>query len=258
MRATVGTAAAFPPVGLARQPPLPPKHLSLSPRPLVHVSPSWLTRRRTAARRPALGRGKPPSSSPRSPLFPFLGAAPFSPARPWRGPASAAPARRTRLARPWRAARPPCPGTTPSPSALVPARRARLVRPLRGRPWRGYGARARLGGTLPRGGPASTPLGVVRSPAWRGSPTSVPRSARGPGPLPAQPAVARRGMPAPARGAQRACARLGVPCPCPLPGVAAACPPRRGLELGQRAAPRAAPLALPRCAACARLAWCAQ
>jgi hypothetical protein len=37
----------------------------------------------------------------------------------------------------------------------------------------------------------------------------------------------------------------------PLPGAAAACPPRRGLELGQRATPRVAPGAAPLRSVCA-------
>jgi hypothetical protein len=163
MRAAVGTTTAFPPVGLARQPPLPPKSLSLSPRPLAHVSPAWLARRRTVARCPALGRGKPPSSSPRFP--------PFFPSstrvvRPRRGPAMA-------LVRPGalglrpslpRRAR-PCRPLDPTPPR-GPAPPARLIQPP------GLGAVARPPAPLPAWPPsqrglASAPRGAAWSSARR-------------------------------------------------------------------------------------------
>jgi hypothetical protein len=202
----------------------PPKPLSLSPHPLAHVSPARLARRRTTAL--PLATVSPLLFSSLPPFLPFLGAAPFSPARPWRGPASAAPARRTRLTRPWHEARPPSQRDSFS----------------LGTPRCGAAPRPRC--------PAARSLAPVTCPGARGPPASV----RGPDPLPAQPPAARRGTPAPARGARRARARLGLPCPCPVRPCHVR--PSAALSSARRAYgawPRVRPPTLPRCTAYALL-----
>jgi hypothetical protein len=150
-----------------------------------------------ADRNHPLNAGLAPAVSPLPPLslapsFPSPATVPFGPARSsWHGSASAAPARR-------------------------------------GRPWHGRGARARLGGTLPHGGPASVSLGAARSPARRGSLASTPlgtvRRARLPGAAPRPGLVPRPGVASLWRGPTPAPARATRGGPALAPWRAAPCP----------------------------------
>jgi hypothetical protein len=172
----------------------------------------------------------PPPASPRSPL-PALGArlraravrprwlaarggsdlAVAAMAPPARCPSAVPPARSPSPARPWRpavAARPrPCPAQRPP---LVPARPRRA--PL-AQPW--FGPSSAIA-AWPRPPGAASPRRPALPRPWRGLGASVARPWRGPGSPPALacPASARHGHDMPAR---------------------------RGLELGQRAAPRGRP-----------------
>jgi hypothetical protein len=173
-------------------PPVPAPRIPASARPAM----AWPWR---APRGPLLRQRRSSASLALArPCPPSLG---VPPAR--RDPAAPAPSSRTALARPrppWRVARPRRPWRSrlpsparPSPSLL--ARHARRVRLPRRAPLRGHGAPAHP--RCPTPVPAARRGGAARRPAWP-----------------------RRALSRPPRRAL------------PLPGAAAACRPRRGLELG--------------------------